>query len=92
MSPHHKLSLREAILININIMLGAGLFINMNLLSQNAGILGAFSYIIIGLLMLPLIVSMMQLLKIHPSGGLYTFGLKELHPFAGFLSAWSYAT
>src|SRR3989304_7797607 len=92
MSHQYHLSLRDAILININIMLGAGLFINMNVLARNSGLLGAFTYIIVGIAMLPLVVSIMQLLKIHPAGGLYTFGLKELHPFAGFLSAWSYAT
>ncbi len=66
-------------------MLGAGLFINMNILAKKAGLVGALSYFLVGLLMLPLIVSIMQLLKIHPSGGFYTFGSKELSPFAGFV-------
>lgn len=88
----HKLSLKAAILINMNIMLGAGLFINTTVLAHKVGMGGALSYALIGLLMLPLIVGIMQLLKIHPDGGFYAFGTQEIHPYAGFLSTWSYAT
>lgn len=91
MSPHsQKLSLFSAILININIMLGSGIFINSTVLAKQAGVLGAFSYLIVGILMLPLIISMSTLVGLHPSGGFYTFGSKEIHPFIGFISAWSY--
>src|SRR5579872_6369085 len=87
-----NLSLKAAILININIMLGAGLFINSTVLANKVGIGGALSYALIGILMLPLIAGIMQLIKIHPEGGFYTFGTEELNPYAGFISAWSYAT
>lgn len=92
MSPTHKLSLKAAIFINMNIMLGSGIFINTSILAKQAGILGALSYVIIGILMLPLMMSIAQLLKIHPSGGFYTFGAREIHPFAGFLGTWGYIT
>ncbi|MBA3722588.1 MAG: APC family permease [Parachlamydiaceae bacterium] len=88
----YKLSLPAAILININIMLGAGIFINTPTLAKTAGSLGAFMYMIVGVLMLPLILSIAQLLRLHPSGGFYTFGQKEINPFIGFLSGWSYFT
>lgn len=86
----YKLSLQTAILININIMLGAGIFINTPTLAQRAGLLGGFMYILVGLLMLPLILSIAKLLRLHPSGGFYTFAQKEMNPFMGFLSGWSY--
>ncbi len=92
MSERHQLSLTSAIMINLNIMLGVGLFINTTELAQRAGTLGAFSYIIIGVLLLPLILSIVQLLQQYPTGGFYTFGQKAINPFAGFLSAWSYFT
>jgi amino acid transporter len=92
MTTHHQLSLPMAILININIMLGAGIFINTTVLSQRAGALGGIGYIIIGLLMLPLVLSITELLKMHPAGGFYTFGAKEINPFAGFISSWAYFT
>jgi amino acid transporter len=88
----YKISLPTAILININIMLGAGIFINTPILAQRAGLLGSFMYIVVGILMLPLILSIAQLLKIHPAGGFYTFAQKEINPFMGFLSGWSYFT
>ncbi len=91
MSPHkHKLSLFAAILININIMLGSGIFINSTVLAKQAGIFGALSYLIVGILMLPLIISMSTLVGIHPTGGVYTFGKEELSPFVMFVSTWSY--
>ncbi|MFZ5954684.1 MAG: APC family permease [Candidatus Dependentiae bacterium] len=92
MSTDHKLSLPAAILVNINIMLGTGIFINTVELSKRAGFLGSFMYPLIGLLILPLIIIVAQLMKLHPSGGFYTFGAQEIHPYAGFLSAWSYFT
>lgn len=87
-----KLSLPTAILINVNIMLGAGIFINTPTLAKNAGLLGAFMYLLIGVLMLPLILSIAELLKKHPSGGFYSFGKNEINPFVGFLSGWCYFT
>ncbi len=87
----YKLSLASAILININIMLGSGIFINTVLLSQKAGILGASVYGIVALLILPLIIIMAQLLRYFPQGTLYDFGA-SIHPLVGFLSSWGYFT
>lgn len=88
----HHLSLPAAVLININIMLGTGIFVNTTNLAQRAGALGALGYVIIGILMLPLVISISHLLTLHPAGGFYAFGQKELSPFAGFMSAWIYFT
>lgn len=90
--PSHKLSLLSAILININIMLGSGIFINTVVLTKQAGSLGAAVYLIVGLLLLPLIIGIGQLLHYHhESGTFYDFG-KSVSPFFGFLSSWSYFT
>lgn len=88
----HKLSLFTAILININITLGAGIFINTAVLAQRAAGYGFLSYAVIGALMFPLILSIASLLRLHPSGGFYVFGAQEIHPFVGFVSTWSYFT
>jgi amino acid transporter len=87
-----KLSLPAAILININIMLGAGIFINTPDLAQRAGWLGFVAYALVGLLMLPLILTIAELLRRHPTTGFYGFGAAEIHPFIGFISTWSYFT
>lgn len=88
----YKISLPMAILININIMLGAGIFVNTTQLIKNAGALSCFMYILVGLLMLPLIISIAELLRLHPAGGFYTFAQREISPFVGFLSSWCYFT
>ena len=89
MSSSKKLSLISAIFINLNVMIGAGLFINTYDLSTKAGAAGFLLYPIIGLCMLPLIAITGKLVGLFPTGGLYAFG-KSYSPFLGFLSCWSY--
>lgn len=86
-TPH--LSLLSAIIININIMLGSGIFINTVILPQHTGALGALAYAIGGLLFLPLILAFSQLLKDFPGGTFYDFGA-ALHPVIGFTNSWTY--
>ena len=90
MATEHKLSLPTAILININIMMGAGIFINTVELSKRAGLLSGFMYPLIGILILPLIIAIAKLIQLYPAGGFYVFAQKEINPFIGFLSTWSY--
>lgn len=86
------LSLPTAILININIMLGAGIFLNTVPLAKFAGALSPLAYLMVGIMMLPLIMSIARLLKLFPGGSFYTFGALGVHPLIGFISAWSYFT
>lgn len=86
---NQQISLIAAIFININIMIGAGLFINTTNLAQMVGCAGFISYAILAVLLYPLIASIAMLVNIYPSGGFYTY-TKQLHPFIGFVSAWSY--
>ncbi len=71
-------------------MLGAGIFINTVLLAQRTHLFSGALYLLNAILMLPLILSMVTLMKLHPRGGFYAFGSQEISPFAGFVSAWSY--
>ena len=89
MSKAHKLSLKTAIFMNLNIIAGAGLFINTILLTKITGILSCFTYLFIGICMLPLIQSIAQLVKMHPSGGFYAFS-KPVSPFLAFMTCWVY--
>lgn len=85
-----KLSLRSAILVNLNIMMGAGIFINTVELAKRAGILGFLAYGIVGLMLVPLIVSIACLVQLYPDGGFFTYAKQELNPLAAFISAWAY--
>lgn len=89
MSEQYKLSLNTAILININIIMGSGIFLNMISLAK-PGILGPVIYVIIGILMLPLVLTLAELLRLHPAGTFYTFASREVNTFFGFLTGWLY--
>lgn len=79
------------VLICINTMIGAGLFINPNPLTRIAGPYGFLGYFFGALLMLPLILSIGTLAKLHPvSGGFYAYSKSYIGEWAGFLSSWSY--
>ena len=88
----HKLSLKNAILININIIIGAGIFINTIPLAKLAGAFSPLIYVAVGLFMLPLILSITELLKLYPGGTFYNFTRVNLGQFWGFFSSWSYFT
>lgn len=85
----HKLSLPAAILVNINIMIGSGLFVNTVLLAQNVHAYGAIVYALIGIILLPLVFTFAQLLSMHEGGTFYDFGTM-LHPTVGFIAGFSY--
>ena len=85
-----KLSLWAAIIVNVNIIIGSGVFINTTELAKRAGLLGGLTYVIVGLLLFPLILSFVKLLQLYPNGGFYAFCSKSLHPVIGFINTWCY--
>src|ERR1700761_5358226 len=87
---NNTISLFSAVIINANIIIGSGVFINTTELARRTGLLGGLNYIIVGLLLLPLILSFVKLLEIYPGGGFYTFCSISLHPIIGFFSTWCY--
>ncbi len=87
----NKISLVSAILICLNTVLGAGLFINPQALTQMGYHVGFVGYILSAIILFPLILSMAELAKLHPvSGGLYVYSKEYLGSGMGFLSGWSY--
>lgn len=84
-----RLSLGSVILINLNIMAGAGIFVNIVNLTRELGCAGGLLYAGVGLFMFPLIFTFAQLVKLYPSGGFYSFAC-PMSPFLGFLSNWTY--
>lgn len=91
MTKNYSLSLPAAILVNINIMIGAGIFVNTVVLAQSAGAFGALAYLVVACMLLPLIITFARLMKHHKGGSFYDYGA-TLHPFIGFVSGWSYFT
>lgn len=86
-----KISLRTAILININIIIGAGIFLNVRPLTTIAGPFGFLGYTLGALILLPFVFCLGKLAQFHPvSGGLYVYVREYIGNFIGFLSGWSF--
>ena len=91
MKEKNQISLPVAILINLNIMIGAGLFINPRPLTQLGAHAGFISYIFAALALFPIALSVAQLATIYPTaGGMYAYPSKFLNPTLGFISGWGY--
>lgn len=88
---HGKISLISALLININIIIGSGIFINILPLLAVGKSASFLAYLGAALLMLPVVISLAYLARAHPeSGGLYIYGKKYLGSRIGFFTGWSY--
>ena len=87
----NKISLFTVILININVIIGSGFFIGAQVISNKGGILAPFSWIVWGLIMLPLVLVLAKLARLYPhAGGLYVYAHKALNKFWAFVSGWGY--
>ncbi len=82
----HTISVRMAVLIIINIILGTGVFINTAMLIQKTGFLGGFLYPVAGLFFLPIVLGMARLVSFYKEGTFYTFGASLSHRWAIFTS------
>ncbi|MBT3827780.1 APC family permease [bacterium] len=91
MPSQHKLSLSTAILVNLNIMLGKGLFINTALLAHLMGTAGSLAYLAVGILVTPIILTFAELMKQHPQGTIFDHANREFGYIAGFLVSFGYS-
>lgn len=90
MTQTYKLSLPSIIMINLNIMLGTGIFLNSIPLSNNAGAFSFVPYAIIAILFIPVMIAMAALLNYEPDGSFYGIASHHLGPFWGYISTWAY--
>ncbi|MFH1644595.1 MAG: amino acid permease [bacterium] len=87
----NKITLFAAILINLNTILGAGIFINPGPLTNIAQSFGFLSYFFSMLILMPIVLSVAELAQLYPtSGGLYVYSRKYISPMTGFISGWGY--
>jgi amino acid transporter len=88
---HKKISFFSAILITLNSIIGAGLFVNTTSLMTTVGVWGFTCYLLGALILLPIVLTIASLAAEYPvAGGLYFYSKKELGSLYGFLSGWSY--
>lgn len=91
MAQQIKIPLWVAILININIIMGAAFFLGAPTIATLGPILAPFSWLTCGLFLLPLVFVFAKLAHLYPSaGGLYIYSAHRLGRFWGFMSGWCY--
>lgn len=91
MDQRHKISLWTAILLNANVMIGAGIFAYPQEMAVGAGSASFLAWPIIALIFLPIVISVSTLARIFPgAGSFYTYSRKIINPTAGFMSSWAF--
>jgi amino acid transporter/nucleotide-binding universal stress UspA family protein len=79
-----ELGLKEGLAIGLGTMIGAGIFVLPAIAVERAGQAAAFSYLIAGLICLPVAMVISELATGMPrAGGSYTFITQALGPLAG---------
>jgi amino acid transporter len=79
-----ELGLKEAVAIGLGTMIGAGIFVLPGIAVERAGQAAAFSYLLAGLICLPVAMIISELATGMPkAGGSYTFISGALGPLAG---------
>ena len=91
MPESHKISFAAAVLMNINIIVGCGIYIYPQLMAQQAGGISFLGWILAGLLLLPIVLTIALAARIFPGeGGFYNYCKTALGEKAGFIANWAY--
>ncbi|MFH1832004.1 MAG: APC family permease [bacterium] len=86
-----KISFLAAILMNINIIVGSGIYIYPQFMTKQAGGISFLSWIFAGLLLLPIVLTIAQAARIFPGeGGFYNYSKTALGENMGFIANWAY--
>ena len=80
------------IIMNLNVMIGAGIFVNIVPLTELAGSFGFLSYFAVACVILPLVLVVAQFGKLYSDteGGLYVYSKEGLGKNAAIVSSLSY--
>lgn len=91
MSQQGKISYSAAVLMSINIMVGAGILVAVGPMTASANSISFLAWPLIGLLLFPVIWCISKAAQIYPGeGGFYNYCASGLNPFAGFIAHWGY--
>jgi len=86
-----KISFWSAVLMSINIIVGAGIYFNPGPMAAIAGGFSFLGWILVGLVLYPIIWSLSQAVQVFPGeGGFYNYCKTGINDTAGFLANWAY--
>lgn len=91
MEAQGKISFWSAVLLSINIIIGAGIFFNPKAMTAIAGNYAFLGWIAVSILLFPIIWSLSKAAAIFPGeGGFYNYCSQGINPTTGFLAHWAY--
>lgn len=86
-----KISFTAAVLMSINIMVGAGILYAVGPMTASVGNVSFLGWPLIALVLCPLVWSLIQAAKLFPGeGGFYHYCATGIHPLAGCVAHWGY--
>jgi basic amino acid/polyamine antiporter, APA family len=87
----NKISLFTAVLININIMIGVGIFIVPSMMAQGANSLSFLGWILVAIIFLPVVLSIAKITNFFPGeNSFFNYSNTVINKTAGFISGWAY--
>ena len=90
MQEKNKISIFAATMMNMNIMIGAAIFIGPSMMAIKGGNLSFLGWIAIALLFFPVVWSIIQVSKYYPQATSFFSFSKSLGITVTFISGWSY--
>lgn len=86
-----KISFFAAVMMSINIMVGAGILYAVGPMTATAGSISFLGWPLIGLLLFPVVWSIARAAQLYPGeGGFYHYCSKGISPLAGFIAQWGF--
>jgi amino acid transporter len=86
-----KISFTAAVLMSINIMVGAGILYAVDPMTASSGGISFLGWPLIGLLLVPVLFGLAKASQLFPgNGGFYHYGSSGIGPLAGFIGHWGY--
>lgn len=91
MQEQSKIPVFTAVLMNINVMVGVGIYFMPQMMGQAAGAFSFLGWVAAGLILLPIVWTIATAARLFPgSGGFYNYGTSGLNSTAGFVALWAY--
>lgn len=86
-----KISFFAAVLMSINIMVGAGILYAVGSMTASTGSIGFMSWPLVGLLLFPVVWGISKAAQLFPgNGGFYHYCATGISPLAGFIAQWGF--
>lgn len=87
-----RISFFGAVLMNINLMIGAAVFMGPSMITKAAGPAGLYGWLSAAILFLPVVYAIAQMAKLFPGkGSFYSYSNHGISRTAGFMSGWLYS-